>query len=240
MKKSLLGIISTIAISLLIGCEKKIESVIQETTDLANKSFLKIYASSVNASRNYVYLNTKPLTSGVALAAGSTFPSNVGYSAIDPGSTAVNIVDTLKTATQPQINFNYNFELGKYYSIFTYDTVTAIKFKVVEDVITIPSDTSANIRFANMAYSRTAIPNVDLFSQTLNRNIFTNVPVGGVTDFTSFPTRYTDTLFVRHTGTQTNIATTAVFSLSPDVKRSYTVVFRGGTVSKLISAYVNR
>jgi hypothetical protein len=239
MKKNSIQVISLIAIIIFIGCEKKIDLVIEEVTTFSDKSFIKISANSVSASRNYVFLDAKPLTSGALLAAGSIFPNNAGYAAINPGTVAVQIKDTLSTSTQPVMNFNFNFEQGKYYTVFTYDTVTTIKSKVVEDIITIPADTSANIRFANMAYSRVAIPNVDLFSKTLNRNIFSNVPLADVTGFTSFPSRVTDTLFVRATGT-TNVLHTGVFSFTPDVKRSYTVVFRGGTVSKTVSSHVNR
>lgn len=239
MKKNSFLIGSLLAVIIMIGCQKKIETVIEEVTTLTEKSFIKIYSSSVNASRNYVYLDTKPLTSGALLSAGSIFPNNAGYAAINPGNVSVEIKDTLKTSTQPVTNFSYNFEQGKNYTVFTYDTVTAIKYKVVQDMITVPTDTSANLRFANMAYSRVAIPNVDLFSKNLNRNIFTNVPLAGVTEFTSFPSRNTDTLFVRATGTM-NALHTGIFSITPDIKRSYTVVFRGGTVTKTVSAYTNR
>jgi hypothetical protein len=145
---------------------------------------------------------------------------------VKPGSHTVLIKDSLATSTQLPITFTGNFEPNKYYTIFTYDTLTAAKYKMVETNITIPTaDTVSRIRFANFAFSTTAMPNVDLFSVKRNANVFTNIAPTQVTDFIDHPGRITDTFYVRATGTTTNL--TPVFTVTPTYKRSYTIVFRG-------------
>jgi hypothetical protein len=97
----------------------------------------------------------------------------------------------------------------------------------VKDNVVIPADTTSRVRFANLIYSATAVPNVDIYSVRRAQNIFSNVALNNATDFIPFFSNapISDTLHVRATGTLTNLATLASFNPLP--KRSYTLVFRG-------------
>ncbi len=195
-----------------------------EQTDLSNKAFVKVYNATLNAARNYVYFDNVPVT-GAGLAYGGLFPSVSYYSAIDPGNRSVTIKDTLLTTTQKPLTFSSQFDAGSNYTIFTYDTVNNTKYLVTKDALENPTDTTARIRFANLVYSRVAIPNVDIFSVKRQANIFTNVAPATVTNFIPFASSLVDTLFVRATGTTTTL--TQLNAINPTQKRSYTVVFRG-------------
>ncbi|MCX8020414.1 MAG: hypothetical protein N2747_07980 [Chitinophagaceae bacterium] len=195
-----------------------------------------------NASRNQVAMDGRLLT-GSLLASGGVFPS-AGYAATVPGGPLGFVIrDTLSTTTQVPLAFSANLQAGKQYVIFIYDTITAPRQRTVETPITIPADSTARLRFANFVYTRTAIPAVDIFSKRLNQNLFTNVNVTEVTNFIPFPSNFTDTLFVRSTGTTTNLATLNGMNLNP--KRSYTVVFRGsylattGAGARALSFFAN-
>lgn len=193
-------------------------------TNLGDKAVLKVVNAAINTSRNYVYIDNTPI-SYTLLAYASSFPSVYGVT-VNSGSRAVLVKDTLSTSTQNPLNFSANFEAGKHYTLFTYDTSNAVKYKLVKDAIEIPADTTARVRFANLIYSSTPIPNVDVFSARKNANIFTNVAPADITDFIAYPsTPAIDTLYVRVTGTTTTIL--QANSFSPTKKRSYTLVFRG-------------
>ena len=208
----------------LTGCKKEMKIYLPENTDLNGKAFVKVYNATLNATRNYVYIDNTPIT-GAGLAYGGLFPSVSYYAAIDPGNKAVNIRDTLVTSTQKPVTFNSTFEAGMNYTIFTYDTLTATKQLVVKDNIKVPTDTTARIRFANLIYSRVAVPNVDIYSVKQKANVFTNVSPASVTDFVPMASDVSDTLIVRSTGTTT--ALTQLNAILPREKRHYTVVFRG-------------
>ena len=209
---------------LFFSCEKEFEKLVVEDTNLPGKALLKVYNSAVNTNRNFVYIDNVPIT-GSIIAYGALFPST-GYTAvIEPGSHAVVVKDTLAGSTQTQVSFTSTFEAGKNYTLFTYDTVNSVKYKLVNDIIEVPADTTARIRFANLIYSSTPLPNVDLFSTRRNANIFSNIALSQVTDFIPYASNSVDTLYVRATGTTTNL--TPLFAIRPTQKRSYTIVYRG-------------
>jgi len=224
----------------LFACKKEVETYLPEQTDLSSKAYIKVYNSVINTSRNYVYINNVPVT-GAALAYGSLFPSVSYYSAIDAGNKDVLIKDTLITSTQKPISFTSLFDAGSNYTIFTYDTVNNTKYIVTKDNIQQPTDTTSRLRFANLVYSKTAVPNVDIYSIKRKENIFSNVPVASVTDFIPFSSGIPDTLFVRATGTTTNL--TQLNGINNTQKRSYTVVFRGiystttGTLGRTLTSF---
>ena len=209
---------------LFFSCKKEFKKLIVEDTNLSGKAFLKVYNSAVNTNRNYVYVDNVPVT-GSIIAYGGVFPSTGYTSALDPGTHAIVVKDTLATSTQTPVSFTSTFEPGKNYTVFTYDTVNSVKYKLVTDVIEIPADTTARIRFANMIYSSTPLPNVDVFSIRKNANIFSNVALGQVTDFIPYASNWIDTVYVRATGTTTNL--TPLFAIRATQKRSYTIVYRG-------------
>ena len=231
---------ASFAVILFAACKKDLTLFHTEQQDLSNKAMVKVYSSTLGASRNYVYFDNLPVT-GAGISYGNLFPSVSFYAAIRPGNLSVEIRDTLLTTTQNAIRYSSNFQAGKYYTIFTYDTLNAAKQVTVEDKIVVPNDTTARIRFANMIYSKTAVPAVDIYSIKQKANIFTNVPVTSVTDFIPFASDIADTLFVRATGTTTDL--TQLNAIVAREKRSYTVVFRGvyqlttGTLARTLTNF---
>lgn len=231
---------ASLAVILFAACKKDLTLFHTEQQDLSNKAMVKVYSSTLGANRNYVYFDNLPVT-GAGIAYGNLFPSVSFYAAIRPGNLSVEIRDTLLTTTQNAIRYSSNFQAGKYYTIFTYDTLNAAKQVTVEDKIVVPNDTTARIRFANMVFSRVAVPAVDIYSIKRQANVFTNVPVASVTDFIPFATDIADTLFVRAAGTTTNL--TQLNAIVAREKRSYTVVFRGvyqlttGTLARTLTSF---
>lgn len=242
MKQNIIVSLATAGLMIFgfAACEKDMSLFHTEQQDLSNKAMVKVYSSTLGATRNYVYFDNLPVT-GAGIAYGNLFPSVSFYAAIRPGNLNVEIRDTLLTTTQSAIRFSSNFQAGKYYTIFTYDTLNAAKQVTVEDKIVVPNDTTARIRFANMIYSRTAVPAVDIYSIKQKANIFTNVAVSRVTDFIPFASDIADTLFVRAAGTSVDL--TQLNAIVAREKRSYTVVFRGvyqlttGTLARTLTSF---
>jgi hypothetical protein len=230
---------------LAISCVKQTgKEVATEQTDYTNKAFVQVYNGTLTSARNYVYVDGNPVT-GALLAYGSTFPSTPSNFAITSGLRAFLIRDTSGTSTQPPMSFAESFEANQNYTIFMYDSSTTPKQKTVKNDILFPGDTTSRIRFANFIFSKTAVPNVDLFSVKRNANVFTNVNITDVTNYVPHPssskTVENDTLYVRETGTANLLATLNGFA--PVRKRSYTLVFRGryqstsGTVVRTLSSF---
>jgi len=227
--KSLMNIKSiTIALAsmiMLAACEKEYKSLLTEETNLGNTAFVKFHNAIINSNRTYIYSDMVPLN-GATIAYGGLFPSlSPSYTALAAGTRAIAIRDTLAPSTQYPISFNAPMTAGTFYTIFAYDSLNAPKYKVIQDNIQVFNDTAARVRFANFPFSTTAIPNVDIFSQKQQANVFTNISTAAVTDFISFRANISDTLFVRPTGTTTNL--TQLNGLVPTAKRNYTVIFRG-------------
>ena len=230
---------------LIQSCTKQDPKLVaQQQSDFTKTSLVQVYIATVNASRNYVYLDGAPLN-GSSLSSGSLFPSGVATigASIQPGIKAFLVRDTLSTTTQVPLSFAENMQLGKRYTIFMYDTINSPLQKTVETTIQIPTDTTARLRFANFVFSKTAVPAVDIFSKRRNMNVFTNVQVTDVTGFIPVPSAFNDTFFVRETGTLNQLA--VLNGLNPTQKRSYTLVFRGryqtttGTVARTLSSFIN-
>jgi Domain of unknown function (DUF4397) len=245
MKKyNILFLITGVFAVFMVSCKKEYQYIINEQKDLGDKAFIKVYNSVVNSTRNYVYADNVPLNgAAIAYASNSLFPSvSPAYSSVIAGTRAITIKDTLVTSTQTPINFSDNFEAGQYYTIFTYDTVNNSKQKTIKDNIVIPADTTARLRFANFVFSKTAVPNVDIWSVKRKANIFTNIATTTVTDFIPYASASNDTLYVRATGTTANLAT--LNGINPTFKRSYTVIFRGryqttsGTVARTLTSFL--
>ncbi|MFT3824051.1 MAG: DUF4397 domain-containing protein [Chitinophagaceae bacterium] len=224
--KSITAVALTAAV-MAVACSKDADTATAATnSNLSDQAVLKVYNAALNTSRNFVYIDNNPL-SYTLLAYGASFPSLYGVT-VPSGSRTVLVKDTLPTSTQTQITFTNNFEAGKHYTLFTYDTVNAVKYKMVTDAIEIPADTTARLRFANLIFSGSAAaaPNVDIFSVRRNANIFSNIAPGAVTDFIPHPSAPAiDTFYVRIAGTSTTLL--QANSYSPTKKRSYTLIFRG-------------
>jgi len=245
--KSLMNIKSiTIALAsmiMLAACEKEYKSILTEETNLGNTAFVKFHNAIINSNRTYIYSDMVPLN-GATIAYGGLFPSlSPSYTALAAGTRAIAIRDTLAPSTQYPISFNAPMTAGTFYTIFAYDSLNAPKYKVIQDNIQVLNDTAARVRFANFPFSTTAIPNVDIFSQKQQANVFTNISTAAVTDFISFRANISDTLYVRPTGTTNNL--TQLNGLVATAKRNYTVIFRGsyrsttGTAARTLTSFLS-
>ncbi|HAK11351.1 MAG TPA: hypothetical protein DCO78_04660 [Chitinophagaceae bacterium] len=242
MKKLLFILLS--AGTILTACEKQFQSITTDQRDLSGKAFIRVVNAAPGTSRNYVYVDNKAVT-GAALAYGGFFPSTELQFSVDAGSRAITIKDTLPTTTQTAINFTQNFVAGKYYSVFTYGIAPTVTHLLTEDQFSTITDTTARIRLVNLIASPTA--NVDIYSSKRRANLFSNIATNTATPFIvyeSVPTGgVTDTLFVRATGTTTNL--TQLNGLTARRQRFVTVVFRGayatttGTNARTLSAFTS-
>lgn len=224
---------------LFISCTKTFDEKIALQSNFNNSTIVQVFMAMVNANRNYVYVDGKQVT-GSLMISGSLFPS-IGYGFSVPGGLRGFLIrDTLPATFQVPLPFATDMQVNKNYTIFVYDTITSPKQKTVETSIVVPADTSVRIRFANFIYNPSAVPAIDVFSFNRNVIIFTNVAVTDVTNFISYPSRLlTDTLYIRETGSTTNIVKLAIGGLTP--KRSYTVVYRGShRGTRAASLFANR
>lgn len=211
---------------LLMACEKNEWTVsAPENRDFSNKGFIKVYNATIASPVNRVYVDDNVVANGTNAYLGFTnlFPATTAYGAFDPGARKVTIKDT---AAVPKLNTSVtvNVEAGKNYTVFMYDSLNTVKTKVATDDLTRPTDTTAKLRFANLLFSSTPIPNIDIFSQNKNANIFTNVPVADVTAYIVHPSMRADTFRLRATGTTTNLSS---LFFTPDQRRIYTLIARG-------------
>jgi len=228
---------------MLAACEKEYKSILTEETNLGNTAFVKFHNAIINSNRTYIYSDMVPLN-GATIAYGGLFPSlSPSYTALAAGTRAIAIRDTLAPSTQYPISFNAPMTAGTFYTIFAYDSLNAPQYKVIQDNIQVFNDTAARVRFANFPFSTTAMPNVDIFSQKQQANIFTNISTAAVTDFISFRANISDTLYVRPTGTTNNL--TQLNGLVATAKRNYTVIFRGsyrsttGTAARTLTSFLS-
>lgn len=245
--KSLMNIksiaIALASIIVLAACEKEYKSILTEETNLGNTAFVKFHNAIINSNRTYIYSDLVPLN-GATIAYGGLFPAlSPSYAALAAGTRNIAIRDTLVPSTQYPISFSAPMIGGNYYTIFAYDSLNAPKFRLIQDNIQVFNDTAARIRFANFPFSTTAIPNVDIFSQKQQANIFTNISTAAVTDFIMFRANISDTLYVRPTGTTNNL--TQLNGLVASAKRNYTLIFRGsyrsttGTAARTLTSFLS-
>ncbi len=208
------------------------------TTQLS--ATVQVFSATVKAARNYIYVDGVPV-SGSALAYQGVFPGTAYSFNVSAGSHTFLIRDTLPATTQLPLTFMQSTDSGKNYTIFTYDTITNIKQLTITNKITVPTDTSAMLRFANFVYSTTAVPNVDVYSYKKGTGtpVFSNVATAQVTDFIAYPSLVTDTFYVYATGTTAPLlAKQLVPGLTPT--RSYTAVYNGSYKgTKAVTTFAN-
>jgi hypothetical protein len=178
---------------------------------------------------------------GAGLSSGGVFPTT-GYGFMVPsGSRAFLLRDTLSTTTQVPLSFANILDRGKNYTIFAYDTISAVKQKTVVTDIVVPTDTTCRVRFAHFAYSPTLMPNIDLYSFKRAGNVVTNIAPTDVSTYVPFASALNDTLQVREAGTTNVLAQLNGFF--PTQKRSYTLVYRGthrgAATVRFLSSFVN-
>lgn len=234
----LLSLGTVAASSLYISCSREIPQVAPIQTDFATSSTVQVFDATVRSARNYIYVDGAPV-SGIALAYGAIFPATAYGFAVNSGTRTFLIKDTLVSTTQVPLTFTENLELGKSYTIFTYDTITSVKKVTVLNNVVVPTDTSSMLRFANFIYNKTAVANVDVYSfrRGTTNPVFTNISTEQVTNFIPYSSGLTDTLYVYPTGTKSPLLVkTLIPSLTPS--RSYTATYSGSfTGTKVISTF---
>ncbi len=239
MKMKLFYIIAVVG--LFTACTKDFDGRASESVGTTNKSFIRIMAGSMGAARNFATLDGA-LLNGTALAMGGIFPGAstvTAFATITPGARTIRIYDSAAIPAQTPVSISAEFAQGKFYTVYTYDTSNAVKAIILNDVFTVPSDTTASVKFVNMISSTSAVPNVDLYSRRRGANIASNIAVLGESAYIPHISGQNDTLEVRATGTTTALALFNGFTFNS--KRVYNVVFRGryqatsGTMSRGIT-----
>jgi hypothetical protein len=222
------------------SCSKERPHLDNANPNISSSANVQVFNATLKAARNYVYVDGTSV-SGIALSYGGVFPGTAYSFLVNGGTRAILIKDTLPTTTQTPISFSQNFDAGKSYTIFTYDTVTSAKQLTVLNNLVVPTDTTSRMRFANFIYNTTAVANVDVYStrKGLSSPVFANIATNTVSDFVAYPSGITDTLYIYSTGTTTPLLATAkVNSLTPS--RSYTTAFTGSYMgTKAISVFAN-
>jgi hypothetical protein len=236
MKMKLFYIIAVIG--LFTACKKDFDGRATESVGTENKAFIRIVSGSVGAARNFATLDGA-LLNGTPLAMGGIFPGAstvTAFATILPGARTIRVYDSSLVPMQTPVSISSEFKQGKFYTIYTYDTSNAVKAMIGLDEFSVPSDTTANVKFVNIIFSSSAVPNVDLYSRRKMANIATNIAPLGSSSYIPHISGLTDTLEVRATGTTT--ALTIVNGFTFNAKRTYNIVFRGryqstsGTMSR--------
>ena len=210
------------------GCKKDMSDNSPMAYEGERKAFVQWFNGTVNSARNYIYVNGVP-QNGAPIAHGTVFPASAFAFTLYSGTNGITIKDTAAVTTQVAQNFVFNFEQGKSYSIFTYDTITTPKRLIVDNSATLfaPQDNLARVRFLNLIYNPTTPPNVDLFSVNQGKLLATNIPVTGLTEYFTVQPNTSDTWQVRQTGTTTVMASVSISTTTLTAKRFYTAVYRG-------------
>ncbi len=221
------GLVVSVASLFYISCSKETPGIASIENDFNNSARVQVFSATLKATANYVYVDNTPV-SGAAVAYGGVFPGTANSFKVDAGSRALSIKDTLPGTTQVPLSFTQDFEGGKSYTIFTYDTITNIKQVTILNNVIVPTDTTSMLRFGNFLYSTSPLSNVDVYSfrRGTSSPIFSNVATAAVTGFIPYAAGLTDTLYVYATGTTSPlIAKASVPSLIQT--KSYTSVLTG-------------
>lgn len=236
MKMKLFLIIAVVG--LFSACKKDFDGRASESVGTENKAFIRFVPGSLAAARNFITLDGARLN-GTGLAMGGVFPGAstiTAFATILPGARTIRVFDSAALPMQTPVSISATFDVGKFYTVYTYDTSNAVKALINQDEFSVPSDTTANVKFVNIIYSSSAIPNVDLYSRRKRANIATNIAPLGNSNYVKHISGLSDTLEVRATGTTTTL--TIVNGFTFNAKRTYNVVFRGryqsttGTMSR--------
>lgn len=259
-KTTILSLAMLSVASLQFSCSKKTPQI-ASSRGVNFTSTVQVFSATVKAARNYVYVDGVPV-SGATLAFGGVFPGTAYAFNVGASSHTFLIRDTLPTTTQVPLTFTQTLEVGKDYTVFTYDTITSVKQVTVLNDIVIPKDTTCMLRFANFVYNTSVLPSVDVYSYRRipgppvfvstpvyngvnilapsfagSAPVFSNVGTTEVTPFKPYASGLTDTLYVFASGTTSPlIAKGFVTSLVPT--RSYTSTFNGSYKAALAARVV--
>lgn len=179
----------------------------------------------------------------VLLTYNTTFPasnSNYGYVTVPAGEQEIKL--TLGVTNPDSITlkkFTKVLEANNYYTFMLTDSINSdrdIAKIFVRDSLTTPTIGYFNLRFIHAvlkdATPTKTVDTIDVFSTRNNRNIYSSITPGTVTNFSQYAynSQLSDTLFVRRTRSTTNLAT--LNSASFGNQRTYTLYFKGdGTIS---------
>jgi hypothetical protein len=213
--------------SVYLSCTKNNPKLATTDSDFSNSTLVQVFDATVKSTRNYIYVNSVPV-SGAALAYGGVFPATAYAFKVSGGLTSFLIKDTLSTTTQTPLSFAENMQVGRSYTIFTFDTITSVKQATVINNIVVPTDTTARLRFANFVYNFSSVPNVDVYSfrRGTTAPVFSNLPTTQVTEFIPYASGLTDTLYVYATGTTSPLIVKALVPILTPT-RSYTAAYSG-------------
>lgn len=208
-----------------LSCTKTFDEKLGQQKNFTGTTIAQVHMAMVgitSPANALLTIDASPVSAST-MVSGSVFPGT-GYGFNVPAGVRAFMI----TGTAPLAPFTFaeNMQPGKHQTIFIYDTTTSPKQKTVIDNIVIPTDTTSRLRFANFVYNPYAIPNVDVFSWKANANLWTNIPVTGVTDYVVYPSLVTDTLYIRETGTSNQVFKLTIGGgVTP--KRNYTLSYRG-------------
>ena len=240
MKKIISILILVCTLGLLWSCEKELELVspVSATEGLA---FLKIIDASPNFRQVFkgsdsfnVYVNGAKIN-GSQLSYNSIFPSNFNlYAAVPAGPQSIRI--TVNGRFNPDsitlASFNKTLTANSYYSfIITDEAMTANESRqmFIQDKFALTDTNNYTLRFVNAVLNDPTA--VDVYSFRSSSNIFTNISPATATDFIKLPySLLTDTISVRPTGTQTEIARINISNGGTnDFRRGrpYTILYKG-------------
>lgn len=252
-----IAILFTVALlSIYSSCTKK--DLIEENnkweyTDDHNVGYVKVLHNysgktpalpSATSPSIFVYANGAKLN-GTGLTYATVWPATSVYSEIKAGSnTFLGVLARMNTTVTPNvpapiagdtiINFNFNVEKGKYYSVYLVDTAPTMRALIKEDNLVLPNVGSFKIRLANLTSN--PLDSLILYSRNSRANLISNVTHKQISDFVELPLlTINDTLEIRRPGGTTAMyyvnSATAPQPFFPIGQRLYTVVCRGKTAS---------
>jgi hypothetical protein len=169
----------------------------------------------------------------------SNFPtvsSGYGFVAVAPGQDAIklSVAGTVNPDSIPIIKLNKTLQPNQLYSLIITDSLSSGRDSsqiFVPDFYQQPTTGFYNLRFVHAVLNDTAGKAIDVWSTRSNRYLFTNIKPGTVTAFTQYPYNglYSDTLYVRRTGTGQGLDT--LNSINFSNQRTYTLYFKGNAGS---------
>jgi hypothetical protein len=192
----------------------------------------------------FMYANGAKLN-GNGLGYAGSWPSPNDYATVKAGATTfLAVLARLNTVVVPNIpapiagdtilNFNFNVEKGKFYSVFLVDTAPTMRALVKEENFVNPAVGNYKIRLANLTSN--PADSLNLYSRNARTIIIPNIIHKQISDFVELPLNIiNDTLEVRRPGGTTALyfvnSATAPQPFFPIGQRIYTVVCRGKTAS---------
>jgi hypothetical protein len=261
--KYILSILSTfmIATLVIISCKKPTVDLITENNKwvyvdsskfanvriihciTANTPFLPT-ATATTGPQVFVYTDGAKLN-GNALSYGGQWPSPNVYATVTSGSNVkFNIVMArMNLAVVPNVpapiagdtlfSFNALLVSGKFYSLYLGDSTNNYKGELIEDQLPLPAYQKYKLRLAN--YIMNPFDTLSLYSRRNGVEIIQNIIHKQTSNWVEYDLPLiADTLDLRKKGTTVNYATAIPFT--PTGQRMYTVVCRGKTGLKAVSA----